>query len=84
MIRDSKYRKYGELLKIERRIHSPRNTAAGYRLKSDREIHKEIEDMETTIRKRRKKFYTHMVRMNSERLNKQIFNKLYNLKSQEQ
>lgn len=49
-------------------------TACGYRLKWNREIYKETEDLEK--RKRKLNFYKHMFRMNSERL-EQIFDKLY-------
>ena len=73
-------------MKIERRIqpriYGPRILQGNYRLRSNKEIYERIEDLETTIRKRRLRFYGHMVRMDSGRLNKQIFDKIYNLKSQ--
>lgn len=74
------------LLKIERRIlrriYGPRRTQEGYRLRSNEEIYSKIEDLEVTIRKRRLNFYGHMVRMGQSRLNKQIFDKIWNYKGQ--
>jgi Reverse transcriptase (RNA-dependent DNA polymerase). len=74
------------LLKIERRIlrkiYGPKVVQGNYRLRSNKEIYENMEDLETTIRKRRLKFYGHMARMSPARLNRQIFDKINILKSQ--
>lgn len=74
-----------KLLKIERRIlrriYGPKKTEEGYRLRPNREIYKDLKDLETEIRIRRLKFLGHMVRMAPERLNKAIFQKIRGYKS---
>ena len=66
-----------KLLKIERkilrRIYGPKVVQGNYGLRSNKDIYKKTEDLETTIRKRRIRFYGHMVRMDPTRIKRNKF-----------
>lgn len=56
-----------------RKIHEPNKAKEGYKLKSDIEIHRNLEDLETTISKLRLRFLNHMIRIDPQRLNRKTF-----------
>lgn len=50
-------------------------------VKSNKELHQNQEDLETAVRKRRLNFLRGIIRMNPGSLNKQIIDKLWNMRS---
>ncbi|XP_066906863.1 uncharacterized protein [Halyomorpha halys] len=62
--------------KILRRIYGPAKLPEGYRLRSTRELYREMDDLETDIRLSRLRFYGHIVRMNPSSINREIFRKI--------
>lgn len=70
-----------EKRKILRRIYGPKIVDGEYRKRSNTEIYEKIENLELTIRKKRLRFYGHMVRMCGDRLNKRLFDKLWKNKT---
>ena len=73
------------LLKTERRIlrkmYGPKKTEDGYRHRPKEKLYRDLEDLETAFRRKRPRFLGHMVRMDRSRLNKKIFNYIWQLSS---
>ncbi|MXP61689.1 reverse transcriptase domain-containing protein [Pantoea sp. Taur] len=67
--------------KILRKIHGPRMHEGEFRRRANKELYQGNRNIEDEIRARRLKFYGHMIRMPEERLNKQIFRKIWGYKS---
>lgn len=67
--------------KIIRKILGPQKNTEVWKLRSNEEVYRNIENITETLRKRRLLFFGHLYRMNNNRLTKQIFKYLWDKKS---